>query len=1097
MSSSRPGSSLEDLDLTGEEAARLAKAFQDEEFKRLFAEYAAELSDPAQRATYEAEVCALERERGVEARFLHPEPGWALRTSLGGARKCYLNICANALVGKPEAEAEVGRRGCTWRLPHCLSPGREELGRGRPPGGEPRRCLVYDVLFHPEALRRARREPRFREVLHQTALEAVEKHFAPQGLDRANARVLRGVKYKGVPQASLLRTPLPQREGGEQGEGGGPPSPLPPFPTPYTYPPPPPEVETELSPAPEESPAFTTPRWTLRHRSFLDLQDFRPDSTPTTVPRELELSVELPLLRSAAQAHLEVQGKLLELDSPKPAAYKLRLTLPYAVDEAAGKATFDKAARRLVVTLPVLTPTVPTSPFSGEAPQEEEKGCSGLPSCKQEPLLDTHVTASGSPPRSQESHLELILPLSQKPELPVDVEEEAGSPEPGTEVMDMRPLSSLLAGQEEASLVSEATKKVMNPLELLAPARSIDHVGLCVSEAVAPLSLPAPVTPFSHVGLCVSEVSEVVSSPSLPEASTSIQHVGLSVSEAVSPSLSAPATPVSHVGLCVLPEEASSASAPPSVPSPAAHAEEEAGSPELGTEVMDVTPLPSLPARQEKSGSASEATKEVINPSEAPAPANSIENIGLCASEVSEAVGISSLPASVSHVDLCVSEVSEAVSSPSLPVASTSIHHVGLSVSQSLSPSLLAPVTPVSHLDLSVLPEETSSASEAIEEVAPPSPATHANYVGLQEMEQPPNALGTVPQEDPVAPALCARDIPSAPGPALTPPPARPLPCPDDPTKPTTSPSAPLCPPFCCTQDEQTVTLLLQVHSVAPQSLQGEGGTNHYSIRFSSQDSASYSILWQFLPENTLAPPKADISVSPNNIVIVLSKSPETRGLWTKLYFGPNTDTLQERWFVTENNVDQILSSLPSASSSVQKEELPLIEVLDISEDKSQIRLKAQGPRAESGEKGNGCKPSTEAENGLVESQRVSGSPATLATTGQVGKGPSHCSALDPCDPGPSAIPQEESHESELSSPVSKRAPSATQSQPSSGRPAQTGEEEERHPNAAENKHGAKDRPPPAVIKETNMQDGSVQYISQHTTHCAVTFQNALLYELD
>lgn len=34
-------------------------------------------------------------------------------------------------------------------------------------------------------------------------------------------------------------------------------------------------------------------------------------------------------------------------------------------------------------------------------------------------------------------------------------------------------------------------------------------------------------------------------------------------------------------------------------------------------------------------------------------------------------------------------------------------------------------------------------------------------------------------------------------------------------------------------------------------------------------------------------------------------------------------------------------------------------------------------------------------------------------------------------------------------------------------------------------------------IKETNMQDGSVQIIKDHATHCTFTFQNSLLYDLD
>ncbi|NXJ04136.1 KTU protein, partial [Odontophorus gujanensis] len=168
--------------------------------RALLAEYAAELSDPEQRRLYEEEVTALERERGVEVRFIHPTPGYVLRTSLAGSRRCYLNICSNPHVAPPRVRAEPG--GHRWALPHSLAPGREELGRSG------RRRFIYDVVFHPAALRTAARSARFRRMLSDTAMDAVESRFAAQ-LDRINASVLRSTRYKGVPQAPVLRSPLP------------------------------------------------------------------------------------------------------------------------------------------------------------------------------------------------------------------------------------------------------------------------------------------------------------------------------------------------------------------------------------------------------------------------------------------------------------------------------------------------------------------------------------------------------------------------------------------------------------------------------------------------------------------------------------------------------------------------------------------------------------------------------------------------------------------------------------------------------------------------------------------------------------------------
>ena len=298
---------LEELELSSEEAERLQRAFRDERFRALFAEYAAELTDPEQRRLYEEEVTALERERGVEVRFIHPTPGYVLRTSQAGSRRCYLNICSNPHIAPPQARAEPG--GHRWELPHSLAPGREELGRAG------RRCFVYDVVFHPAALRLAARSARFRRLLSDAAMEAVESRFSAQ-LDRTNASVLRGTRYKGIPQAPVIRSPLP---------GGAPRPPSdtdPPLPPPPGPPPGPPPA------APPPAPGPTTPRWSVRHRSYVDLQDYRcgRDSAPGPVPRELVVTVELPLLRSAAQAELEVRPRELRLDSRRP-AYRLRLRL--------------------------------------------------------------------------------------------------------------------------------------------------------------------------------------------------------------------------------------------------------------------------------------------------------------------------------------------------------------------------------------------------------------------------------------------------------------------------------------------------------------------------------------------------------------------------------------------------------------------------------------------------------------------------------------------------------------------------------------------------------------------------------------------------
>ncbi|XP_039390922.1 protein kintoun isoform X2 [Mauremys reevesii] len=801
-------SGLEELQLTAEEVERLKGAFRDERFRALLAEYAAELADPEQRRRYEEEVAALERERGVEVRFVHPAPGYVLRTSQGGAQRCYLNVCSNPLLGRPQARAEP--RGQRWALPYSLAPGREELGRAG------RRRLVYDVVFHPETLRLAARSARFRRMVSDTALEAVQSRFGVQ-LDRANATPLRGTAYKGVPQASVIRTPLP---GGAPPRAEEPDSPLPPFPSPYSYP-----ASSARPPAPAappgpqggegaRPPSPTAPRWSLRHRSYVDLQDYRccRDSAPSPVPRELVVTIELPLLSSAGQAALEIRGRELRLDSQRP-AYRLRLRLPYAVDENRGQATFNKAKRQLLVTLPVLPPPGP----SLAAPAEP----------------------SGASP---------------------------GEPEAG-----------LATGQEQG--------------EEAGPAAGEEELGLPPTEqACAP-------------------------------------------------------------------------------------------------------------------GGSGRAPSSLTPPGRAVCPGS---------------MDLTSCTATSSEAD--------------------------------------PPLAPSNGTDLPTCPSNS---------LCPAVPTECLSRGGYPDLPAAPSTL-----------------------------------------------AAPGCPPFQCTQDEESLTLLLQVPNIQPESLKGEVGTNHYKLGFCSKDAASYSFLLQFPLENKLTPPETGINVSPNNAVIGLAKSPESAGLWGKMYFGVNSNALQERLFVSEENVDEFLDSVlcPSFLKQTTLESQPLIESQEGKQcelgEKEQTVNNSGRDQVEKENRSyfktnieaNHIAADTAGEHGM-ETDMTSGSFTTDKTIGVVDCSPGHCLQLEPIDTS-LAI----SGKSQINEPQLELAFTTGKSATSSDCEKQEllhleeqakirkDEEVMSSEPAEENQHHLNCTP---IVKEINMQDGSVQIVRDHTTHCAFIFQNSLLYELD
>ncbi|KAK5857443.1 hypothetical protein PBY51_010691 [Eleginops maclovinus] len=353
------GDKLKELKMTVDEIDRLSKAFKDEKFKEMLLDYAHELSDPENKKRYEEEIKLLEQERGNTIEFIHPKPSRALKTSVNGKQKCFINICSNDKVGKPDHKwgvSEEGRRGQHWTLPHSLHPGREDTD---PKGNK---IVIFDVIFHPDTLHIASRDRGFTNMVDSTAIQGIQDHFKVT-LDKNNVREIKS-KYKGTMQPCVIRKPIPGYKMSKPSEE---PDPLAfPYPdnkrpflqTKPTKSPPSKNIieDTPKSIPPQKAKEPTKPNYTVKYRSFTDIQDFRysRDSAQSPRPKEIVVTINMPLLKAATEASLEVKEcRLLLLESKKP-SYRLELPLAYAVDEDKGEAKFNKQKGQLTVTLPVL-----------------------------------------------------------------------------------------------------------------------------------------------------------------------------------------------------------------------------------------------------------------------------------------------------------------------------------------------------------------------------------------------------------------------------------------------------------------------------------------------------------------------------------------------------------------------------------------------------------------------------------------------------------------------------------------------------------------------------------------------------------------------
>lgn len=335
-----------DLDITKDELDRFSKAFKSTEFRKLFAEYCQEISDPVNRQQYEQELTQLEAERGIKVTFINPEPGYVIKTSVNGDRKAFINVAKCDKVRQPTSvrgHNEAGDRGLHWNIPYTQAPARCDVDHS---GAV---CPVYDVVFHPHTLHLASKNGQFRKLVTQTACEAVQQVHGVE-VDTANLKFPK-MSYKGMARPTIIR------------ERNGQVLDLEPSPLDEIYPPLKEELQTATkkiqAKVKREEPAgkYATPKYHIVHRRDVELHEMTNEldaKINLTIPKELSVVVDLPLLKSTKDVTLDVTAKTVHLISEVPAKYKLKIDLPFDVDETCGKAKFDAATRKLEIILPVV-----------------------------------------------------------------------------------------------------------------------------------------------------------------------------------------------------------------------------------------------------------------------------------------------------------------------------------------------------------------------------------------------------------------------------------------------------------------------------------------------------------------------------------------------------------------------------------------------------------------------------------------------------------------------------------------------------------------------------------------------------------------------
>ena len=117
--------------------------------------------------------------------------------------KSFVNVCQSSEIDKPTKQTvrRKGTTGTNWSVPHSTSPHREDVDKAG------KYCIVYDVVFHPDALRLADTNKQFKDMIVNTALNGIEQRFPEHKFDRDSLKYPK-MEYKGniKAQRSMIRT---------------------------------------------------------------------------------------------------------------------------------------------------------------------------------------------------------------------------------------------------------------------------------------------------------------------------------------------------------------------------------------------------------------------------------------------------------------------------------------------------------------------------------------------------------------------------------------------------------------------------------------------------------------------------------------------------------------------------------------------------------------------------------------------------------------------------------------------------------------------------------------------------------------------------
>lgn len=205
------------LNLSKEETEKFIKAFDDPEFRSLFASYVDEIQDPNNRKENEMYIKQLESEDKVpEGKIIiYPKAEFVVKLKKttesksqpnsptdSQTEKMFINIVTSDKINAP-TESKAAQ-GSSWLLPYSVGPPHMEKDSSDV------NVTCFDCCFHPAVISISSANSAFTDVVVKTAIDGVELSYARMNLnkttilDKDQYHVLKGVKYKNGQVPSML-----------------------------------------------------------------------------------------------------------------------------------------------------------------------------------------------------------------------------------------------------------------------------------------------------------------------------------------------------------------------------------------------------------------------------------------------------------------------------------------------------------------------------------------------------------------------------------------------------------------------------------------------------------------------------------------------------------------------------------------------------------------------------------------------------------------------------------------------------------------------------------------------------------------------------